>query len=224
MAAIAETVLDTLLVELDECSGDGQQQARMSPRAVADARKAGLFTLAMPPDPCPPLELMCILREVATVESGLAWSAANSVVLADVVARLADEPRVALMDRICAGPFGFSGIPGGRVTQTDHGFVLDGRWPFVTGVEDADLVVSTGVVGEQQPPDIRFFVVDPSQGQIGTNWQQVAGMRTSGSNSLELSGVEVDPNDAVRLFDAPVIDLPNYRLPMYMAQSLRARP
>ena len=214
MPTIADSDLDTLVKDLDCCYEEGNEIARMAPAALAAARAAGVFTMTVPPDPCELPELMYVLRRVAWAEPGVAWSAANSTVFGSVAARVGDEARAALMAQVDSGPLAFSGVPG-QVTATDDGYLLDGSWPFVTGIDDADLAVLVGRVGQSRPPDVRFCVVDPVHARIGSAWNTVAGMRTTGSNSVDASGLVLGPDRAVRLSDEPMVDDPLYRLPMF---------
>lgn len=215
MSSMTEDTLNQLLEDLEDCYEEGQAGARMTPRAVKAARSAGLFTMTLPPDPCSMRELMYAIGKVAEIEPGVAWSASNSIVLGHAAARLDDDARANLLAKVSDGPFAFSGIPGGRAQPTESGFALTGEWPFVTGVDDSEIVILLGTVVGARPPQPRFFLMEPAHGTIGSNWADMAGMRTSGSNSLQVSEVAMTPADVVDFDDSPFLDHPLYKLPIY---------
>lgn len=206
--------IDQLIEALSGAYDEGRPEARMTRAALRTAREVGLFTLTVPPDPCPLPEVMRILNRVGSVEPGVAWSAVNSIVFGHATARLGAEARSALLSRIESGPFAFSGVPGGRASASDTGLLLNGYWPFITGVEDCEMAVLAGLVKGGDRPDVRFFIVDPSDIETGTNWQNVAGLRTSGSHSGRVSDLLVLDDLAVRFDHPSLVDNPLYRLPV----------
>lgn len=51
-------------------------------------------------------------------------------------------------------------MQGGTLTPTDDGYLLDGRWPFVTGALDAPWAAINAVVSSDDPvPDVRLCLV-----------------------------------------------------------------
>lgn len=218
--------IDRLVSALDGAYDEGRPEARMARRALREAQEAGLFTLTIPPEPCSMPEILKIFQRVAAVEPGVAWSAMNSIVFGHATARLEEEIRSALLGRIGNGPFAFSGVPAGRAVPSDAGLVLNGFWPYVTGVEDCEIAVLAGLVQTGDRPDVRFFLVDSTNIEPGTNWQNVTGLRTSGSHSGRVSDLLIPDALAVRFNQPPAVDDPLYRLPVTTrsCRLLRCRP
>jgi alkylation response protein AidB-like acyl-CoA dehydrogenase len=207
--------LDGVAASLDGEYRKGRAQARLTERALQIGRESGLFSMANPPDPWPLPTIMAALQRVSEVEPGVGWVAMNSFVFGHAAARLSDSDRDELLGQVSSGPFGFSGIQGGTATRTETGFTLNGRWPFLTGIEDCERAVLAGRVQPSDKPDIRFFIVEPAYLTAGTNWHDMAGLRTSGSHSAQVVDLDVQESLAIRLVEPPNLDEPLYRLPVF---------
>ena len=214
MGTLSPDQLDVLVADLEGCYEDGQPAARMSANALKAGRDSGLFTMTSPPNPCSLPDYWQALRRVVAVEPGVAWAAMNSLVFGHAVARLKDHTRDDLLGRGFQGPFAFSGLPGGRAVAVDGGFEVTGSWPFLTAGQDADLALLQTIVEGGDRPDLRLFIVDPADIEIGTNWEAVAGLRTSGSNSADISSIRVDESLTISMTAPVVVDHPLYRLPV----------
>ncbi|MGW4238416.1 hydrolase [Streptomyces sp. NPDC004749] len=84
-------------------------------------------------------------------------------------------------------------VPSGTATWTDGGWLLDGAWPYVSGVEFSDWALlcgrASGGPGGADGPDggaggeLRFFAVRRRAYRIEETWESV-GMRATGSHTL----------------------------------------
>ena len=70
--------------------------------------------------------------------------------------------------------------PTGKVTRTDGGFRLRGRWEWATGIMHADWVMVTAMDPEGGP---RFCVLPRAEVEVEDVWK-VAGMAATGSNNV----------------------------------------
>jgi alkylation response protein AidB-like acyl-CoA dehydrogenase len=75
-------------------------------------------------------------------------------------------------------------VPAGTAEQADGGFLVRGRWRYVSGVEFADWALIAGPAPGGIEP--RFFAVPRADFTIERTWDAV-GMRATGSHSLVLS-------------------------------------
>jgi len=73
----------------------------------------------------------------------------------------------------------------GRVTPTEGGFRLSGRWPFSSGSDHCQWVFVGAFVPtpEGQPPDMRTFLVPRADYRVEDTWH-TSGLRATGSNDV----------------------------------------
>jgi len=113
----------------------------------------------------------------------------------------------------------------GRATRIDGGYTLTGQWPFVSGINNCDWCILSGMVGNAVGglPEERYFIVPREQITIIPTWDAI-GLQGSGSDDIKvdelfipewmtlpithLKGGETPGN---RLHPAPL-----YRSPSYM--------
>lgn len=113
---------------------------------------------------------------------------------------------------------------GAMTTPVDGGFVIDGRWSFASGVDHCEwshlnLVVPSG---PGKPPQHYFAAVPASDYTIVDDWF-VAGMRGTGSKSIDLDKVFVPAHRALDTHacvggPTPGSELhpgPLYRMPLF---------
>lgn len=113
----------------------------------------------------------------------------------------------------------------GRARQVSGGYVLSGRWPFVSGVDGCDWCILSGVLdGCDGPPDERelFFLVPRAELTILDTWHSV-GLAGSGSNDVEVKDLYIPahrtlplgclkggPSPGNEFHGSPVYKLPTY--------------
>ncbi|MCX4906885.1 acyl-CoA dehydrogenase family protein [Streptomyces sp. NBC_00878] len=81
-------------------------------------------------------------------------------------------------------------VPSGSATATDGGWLLDGAWPYVSGVDFSDWALLCGRVPGVGGGELRFFAVPRSTYRIKETWDSV-GMRATGSHTLVVEGAVV---------------------------------
>jgi 3-hydroxy-9,10-secoandrosta-1,3,5(10)-triene-9,17-dione monooxygenase len=80
-------------------------------------------------------------------------------------------------------------LAAGRARQVDGGFIVSGRWPFSSGVDNSDwnmLAVSVYEEGSKQALDWRLCLVPKSDYQVIDTWQAM-GMVGTGSKDIAVS-------------------------------------
>jgi 3-hydroxy-9,10-secoandrosta-1,3,5(10)-triene-9,17-dione monooxygenase len=89
---------------------------------------------------------------------------------------------------------------GGRVVRATGGFRLtDGTGKFCSGIDHASwVIVGNAVVGDDGPPEPRFFVVPKSDIEIVDDWFTV-GMRGTGSRSIRIRDTFIPEHRSVSL-------------------------
>jgi alkylation response protein AidB-like acyl-CoA dehydrogenase len=111
--------------------------------------------------------------------------------------------------------------PKGVAVPVDGGFVLNGRWPFASGITHVDWVMAGCVIlYDGQPrmtpigiPEVRWAWMPVSEVEIHDTWY-VNGLRGTGSNDYSAKDVFVPEHRTLHLFDPtghrpePVVRLP----------------
>jgi len=91
--------------------------------------------------------------------------------------------------------------PTGKAAPANGGFVLSGKWSFLSGVDLAGWVLLGAIVGMLENPtrpDLRYFLVPAKDYKIIDDWY-VMGLRGTGSKSVVLDDVFV-PNQRILTF------------------------
>src|SRR5262245_29481419 len=89
----------------------------------------------------------------------------------------------------------------GRARKTDGGFVVSGRWPFSSGVDNSDWnMLAVTVLGDdgRTPVDWRLCLVPKSDYQIVDTWYAM-GMAATGSKDVAVSELFVPEHRALAL-------------------------
>lgn len=113
-------------------------------------------------------------------------------------------------------------MPGGRMTPTDGGYVLNGRWSFSSGCDHCQWVI-LGVIldrGEGATPEMWNVLIPRSDYRIEDVWHTM-GLCGTGSNDIVVEDLFVPSHrtiDLVKMFswESPGLDVnasPLYRLP-----------
>src|SRR5437016_4855399 len=76
----------------------------------------------------------------------------------------------------------------GRARRVDGGYVLQGHWPFSSGVDSSAWNMLAGIVASDDEADgieYRIFLLPKRDYKIIDNWD-AAGLRGTGSNDVEV--------------------------------------
>lgn len=91
--------------------------------------------------------------------------------------------------------------PAGKATPVDGGYVLDGRWPWATGIVHGDWVIAGAMLaGESQRPVPTFFALPKDQTTMLDTWN-MSGMCGTGSHDVVIEKVFVPADRALSIPD-----------------------
>lgn len=181
-----------------------------APKAVGGAGLVGL------------VEQHEIIRALAYEDTSAAWGLFICGLGAGLVgSKLPQEGR----DEVFAdgvGPIAGVFNPGGSAAPVDGGLVVNGRWPFASGVGYAGWILANALrvdeSGAPQPsdnglPEVVTVLVRPDDITVIDDWH-VAGLRGTGSMTFAVEGVTVPAHRTFPFFGPPTIDEPKYQLYM----------
>lgn len=221
MLANIEKVVEPLKGTVDE----SESHRRLSDRAVELLHESGATRLVSPArcggDQRSPRALVEAERAIAHGSPAASWVLMVTGAHTFIAGRLPAKGQEDLFGRDPGMLIPGVPNPRGTCTRADGGYVLDGRWPYASGVDHGDWVM-LGARGASNPDGERcpaqLVVVPKSDVVIDDTWFTL-GMRGTGSKDIVLDGVFVPDHRAVNLVEAmagtvPDIDVPLYRLPI----------
>lgn len=222
--AIAE-----LLPNVAARAESAERERNVPAENMAALRSAGLFRAFVPRayggDERSLTEVLDAATELAAACPSTAWVATLFAIHNVAVCWLDKKGQDEIF---AAGPdalVGSSVAPMGRLAEADGGFRLTGRWSFSSGVEHAEWLMmgaSLGPNSADAQPEYVFAFVRAAEATVIDDWH-VAGLRGTGSKTIELADVFVPRHRAVLVRTAHdgtapgfrVHDKPFYRLPWY---------
>jgi alkylation response protein AidB-like acyl-CoA dehydrogenase len=221
--------IDQLVPEVMARAESAEQERKVPAENMAALRAAGLFRAFVPHlyggDERSLSEVLDAATDLAAACPSTAWVATLFAIHNIAVCWLDRKGQ----DEIFAdGPdalVGSSVAPMGTLVETAGGFRLTGRWSFSSGVEHAAWIMLGANLGRKSadaPPDYAFAFVRATEAAVIDDWH-VAGLRGTGSKSLEVADVLVPRHRVVLVrtvqdATAPGLrlhDKPFYRLPWY---------
>ncbi len=179
----------------------------------AELVEAGLFGLCLPRAlggrEAQPAEMIRALEELARGDGATGWCAMIASTSSLLGAYLPDEDA----RLIYADGHGVSGgvfAPRGRAERLDEGYMVSGRWSFVSGVQHCDWVMGGCIVysGEQPEllengsPDVRLMLMPADSVEVIDTWS-VSGLRGTGSHDMAVEQEPVPAARGVSLFTDP---------------------
>jgi 3-hydroxy-9,10-secoandrosta-1,3,5(10)-triene-9,17-dione monooxygenase len=223
-----QAVVD-LVPEVRQRADAAEKERRVPAETMTGLRKAGLFRAFAPRvyggDERTLSEVLDAMTDLAAGCPSSAW--VGSLFAMHTIAACWLEKKG--QDEIFGdGPdvlMASSVAPMGTLMLADGGFRLAGKWSFSSGIEHASwMIVGATLKSESasEPPDYVFCFVRASDVSVIDDWH-VAGLRATGSKSVELKDVFVPRHRVVLLKTvqdgtAPGLAIhrqPFYRLPWY---------
>jgi 3-hydroxy-9,10-secoandrosta-1,3,5(10)-triene-9,17-dione monooxygenase len=181
---------------LRERATEAEDLRRLPDETIADIKAAGLHKYFTPAR-YGGYEMdwgthVDISREIASACGSTGWI--SSVVLGHtwILGRFPPDAQEEFWpshpDAIIATAF----AGGGKMTETDGGFELNGQWKFSSGVDHADCAIVAAAVGEQDPrseaPKIfRMALLMPGEYEIVDTWH-AEGLKATGSKDIRVVG------------------------------------
>src|SRR5262245_1473560 len=210
--------------EYAQKSEDGR---RLAPEVLDAITEAGLWG-AFSPLACSGAglsgltELFEINRAMAYEDTSAGWAlliCGGGSALAG--ARMTDQARKEIFSGGCvpiAGVFN----PGGAAAPADGGVVLNGRWPFASGITYAHWVIANAIAldesGVPMPgggglPEIVTALLRRDEVEIIDDWH-VAGLRGTGSMTFAVQDHFVPAHRTFAFFGGVSIDEPKFKIPV----------
>lgn len=172
---------------------------------VGELRAEGLLNLVSPRSSGgQETDFSTLFEVIATLAEGCmstAWVGAVGNVhnwMATGFSAAAQEEYFASQDVFSAASF----APTGRAEMTADGFVASGTWSFLSGVDHADWVFLSGLVGtsiDDRPAGPWFMMIPISDVEVDHDSWQVTGLAGTGSKDVILEGVFVPQHRATFL-------------------------
>ncbi len=196
---MAETLLEAAksFVPLIRANLDQIDSECQLPSDLAEAMgNKGLFGLYVPKSlggpEADPITAFPVVEEISRADGSAGWCCFNGTALTAAVSRISVEAAKELFGDPPVIRGSGSARSGGTAKVTDGGYVLNGRWNYLSGVDHAkclfiscDLVDDNGpVLSEDGVPVIRVAVVPLDAGTVISNWNTM-GMRGTASNDAE---------------------------------------
>jgi 3-hydroxy-9,10-secoandrosta-1,3,5(10)-triene-9,17-dione monooxygenase len=225
---IRQAIAD-LIPEVRRRADAAERDRRIPAETMASLRQAGVFRAFVPRvyggDERTLTDVLDAMTDLAAACPSTAWVgslfAMHSIAACWLEKRAQDEifgdgPDV---------PIASSVAPMGALVAADGGYRLEGKWSFSSGVEHAQWIIVGATLKSDSAstvPDYVFCFVRASDVTLIDDWH-VAGLRATGSKSVELNGVFIPRHrvavlKAVQDGTAPgllVHRQPFYRLPWY---------
>lgn len=184
---------------LAQYASQGDEQARLAPTVVTAMRDAGLFGLFAPREVGGE---EATLREgfeavvaVAAVDPSDAWHMVNSQA-GTRAATLVDPSWWPLIFHAPLPPSGLCTSFGGELHPSPSGYTLNGTWPLMTGVLDAEWAVLNVRVVDEDRRRRRAVLVHTAPLTVTETWSRAVAKRGTGSHQVTATDVEV-PRDLV---------------------------
>jgi indole-3-acetate monooxygenase len=203
-----------------------ERERALPPALVAELVDAGLFRLCLPASlggaEAPPAEMVRAIEELARGDGATGWCAA----IASTSSLLGAYLPEAEAELIYAGGRGVSGgvfAPRGRAERHQDGYLVNGRWAFVSGVAHCDWLMGGCVVFDGDTPelldgggpDVRLMLMPAASVEVIDTWS-VSGLRGTGSHDMVVSDELVPAARGVSLFtDRPRDPAALYEFPLF---------
>jgi alkylation response protein AidB-like acyl-CoA dehydrogenase len=157
-------------------------------------------------------------EEIARGDASAGWCVSIAITSSLLAAYLPAEGRDELFD---GGRGVASGVwaPRGTARPVDGGLIVSGRWAFCSGISHAQILFAGCMVeGEPSAPGERprpsIVALRKRDLEIVDTWHTL-GLRGTGSHDAVADEVFVPSAHVLSLFEAPVIDRPLYRFPIF---------
>ena len=170
-----------------------EELRRLPPETERDLHEAGLFRIVQPKrvggSELDYVALVDCADAIGQADASVAWNFANLSshhwMLAMFDKRAQDLVWGRDPNALIASSFIF---PAGRARKVDGGYLLQGSWPFSSGVDASEWNMLASVVSSDDEADgieYRIFLLNKSDYRIKDTWN-ATGLRGTGSNDVEV--------------------------------------
>jgi alkylation response protein AidB-like acyl-CoA dehydrogenase len=203
-------------------AADTEHGRRLPEELVARLRVPGLLRAGAPlslkaPQAPPAVTLSCAER-VARGDASAGWCVSIAATASLLAAYLPPEGAAEIFgdpQTVAAGVW----APGGTADPVDGGYRVSGRWAYCSGITHSDYLFAGTVVRvdsgpEPSEPVLRVVAIPCEELQVLDTWH-TTGLRGTGSHDAVAAEVFVPAHRTLSLFEAPQVDAPLYRFPIF---------
>ncbi|HEY7531234.1 MAG TPA: acyl-CoA dehydrogenase family protein [Nitrospiraceae bacterium] len=224
---MAENLIDAAksLVPLIQSSLERIDSERQLPSDLASAMaKQHLFGLYVPTElggpETDPITAFRVVEEIAQADGSVGWCVFNGTAVSSAVARLSPRAAKELFGDPPLVLGSGSARAGGTAKLTEGGYIVTGRWNFLSGIDHSiALFLACRVIDDNGPvrnddgaPITRTVVVPVAAGEVLNTWTTL-GMRGTASNDAEFVEVFVPADHTYTRGDPAHYDGPLYTPP-----------
>ncbi len=195
---------------------------RQLPHSLASQMaEKGLFGLYVPRElggpETDPVTAFHVVEEIARADGSAGWCVFNGTAVSSAVARISPKAAKEIFGDPPSVLGSGSARAGGAAKIADGGYVVSGRWNFLSGIDHSTAVfvacrvvdANGAAMNDDGSPQMRAVVLPVSQGEVINTWSTM-GMRGTASHDAEFSEVFV-PFDHTYTRGAPA----HYDGPLY---------
>jgi alkylation response protein AidB-like acyl-CoA dehydrogenase len=205
--------------EVVEACADEAEELRTLPRKAVDAiAETGLFMMKAPREvgggEADPVTQIVVIEAMARMDTSAGWTTMIGAGAASMAtAFLSDGAIREIFGQGRPPRFAASARPMGMAVPCEGGYMVNGRWPYASGVLHADWITAgVNVANADNPTGRRVLVVPTSSVTIHDNWH-VAGLKGTGSCDFSLEDLFVPQEFTCDVFnDQLVRGGPLYRI------------
>ena len=182
-----------LIPELRNRAARTEELRRLPPQTERDLHDAGLFRIVQPKrvggSELDYVALVDCADALGQADASVAWNFANLASHHWMLGMFDPRAQAAVWDKdvdaLIASSFIF---PAGRARKADGGYMLNGHWPFSSGVESCDWNMLASVVSSDDEADgieYRIFLLNRRDYKINDTWN-ATGLCGTGSNDVRV--------------------------------------
>ena len=213
----AKSLVPSIYANLERIDSECQ----LPPDLAAAMAREKLFGLYVPkclggPE-LDPITAFHVVEEISKTDGSAGWCSFNGSAVTSAVSRLSVEAAKELFGDPPDIRGSGSARPEGTAKLTSGGYVISGRWNYLSGVDHAKcLFLNCAVIDDKGPvisedgsPLFRVAVVPVEAGQVHVTWSTL-GMRGTASNDAEFSDLFVPLSHTYSRGDSAYHDSPLY--------------
>src|SRR6266581_9482608 len=197
-----------LIPQLRERASRTEELRRLPPETERDLHDSGVFRIVQPKrvggSEFDYVALVDCADALGQADASVAWNFANLASHHWMLGMFDRQAQEAVWDKdanaLIASSFIFSA---GRAKKVDGGFVLNGHWPFSSGVESCDWNMLASVVSSEDDADgieYRIFLLNRSDYKINDTWN-ATGLCGTGSNDVRVADTFVAERMTIAVSD-----------------------
>ena len=220
------TAARRLVPEIAERASESERERRLAPETVQSMADAGLVQMAIPTVygglESRLSDTLRVVEEISYADASAGWCLMNYQTTAFGSALLPPAAATAIFaGRERAVPAGVL-APTARGQFVDGGMLVNGRWAFASGCDNANWLLGTVVITDSndQPvlnpdgtPQVLLPFFKREQFEILDTWH-VSGLRASGSHDVKVRDAFVPDGHWLSLSDPPTVDGTLFQFPI----------